>query len=144
GMVFGRSTNSMINTGSAASSAYQEGVKYANGEFIQIHPTAIPGHDKLRLMSESARGEGGRVWVPRKKGDDRDPRDIPQDERYYFLEEKYPRFGNLVPRDIAAQEIYNICVNEGYGISGGNMVYLDLTHIPREELNRKLGGIMEI
>ncbi len=67
GLVFGRSTNSMINTGSAAGSAYREGVKYANGEFIQIHPTAIPGYDKLRLMSESARGEGGRVWVPKKK-----------------------------------------------------------------------------
>lgn len=144
GLIFGRSTNSMINTGAAASTAYQEGVKYANGEFIQIHPTAIPGHDKLRLMSESARGEGGRVWVPLKKGDTRDPRDIPQNERYYFLEEKYPRFGNLVPRDIAAQEIYNICVNEGYGVGGGNMVFLDLTHIPREELDRKLAGIMEI
>ncbi len=144
GLVFGRSTNSMINTGSAASSAYQQGVKYANGEFVQIHPTAIPGYDKLRLMSESARGEGGRIWVPRKKGDERAPGDIPESERYYFLEEKYPRFGNLVPRDIAAQEIYDICVNQESGISGGNMVYLDLTHIPREELDRKLAGIMEI
>ena len=136
-------TNSMINTGSAASSA-PEGVNLCQWRVYPDPSHRHPGHDKLRLMSESARGEGGRVWVPRKKGDDRDPRDIPQDERYYFLEEKYPRFGNLVPRDIAAQEIYNICVNEGYGISGGNMVYLDLTHIPREELNRKLGGIMEI
>ncbi len=144
GLIFGRSTNSMINTGSAASSAYQQGVKYANGEFVQIHPTAIPGHDKLRLMSESARGEGGRVWVPRKQGDNRDPRQIPEAERLYFLEEKYPRFGNLVPRDIAAQEIYDICVNQGMGVGGGQMVYLDLTHIPRKELDRKLGGIMEI
>lgn len=144
GMVFGRSTNSMINTGSAASSAYQQGVKYANGEFVQIHPTAIPGYDKLRLMSESARGEGGRVWAPRKKGDDRDPRNIPEAERLYFLEEKYPRFGNLVPRDIAAQEIYDICVNQGMGVGGGQMVYLDLTQIPRKELDRKLSGIMEI
>lgn len=144
GLVFGRSTNSTINTGSAASSAYQQGVKYANGEFIQIHPTAIPGYDKLRLMSESARGEGGRVWVPRKQGDTRPPRDIPESERWYFLEEKYPRFGNLVPRDIAAQEIYDICVNQGYGVGGGQMVYLDLTHIPREQLDRKLAGIMEI
>jgi succinate dehydrogenase / fumarate reductase flavoprotein subunit len=144
GLIFGRSTNSMINTGSAASSAYQEGVKYANGEFIQIHPTAIPGYDKLRLMSESARGEGGRVWVPKTKGDARAPREIPNTERWYFLEEKYPRFGNLVPRDIAAQEIYDVCVNQGMGVGGGNMVYLDLTHISREELNRKLGGIMEI
>ncbi|MBZ0256639.1 succinate dehydrogenase flavoprotein subunit [bacterium] len=144
GMVFGRSTNSTINTGTAASSAYQEGVKYANGEFVQIHPTAIPGTDKLRLMSESARGEGGRVWVPKKKDDTRPAAEIPNSERWYFLEEKYPRFGNLVPRDIAAQEIYNVCVNEGHGLGGGNMVYLDLTHIPREELDRKLFGIMEI
>lgn len=144
GLVFGRSTNSMINTGSAASAAYQQGVKYANGEFVQIHPTAIPGNDKLRLMSESARGEGGRIWVPRKKGDDRPPRSIPEAERLYFLEEKFPRFGNLVPRDIAAQEIYDICINQGMGVGGGQMVYLDLTHIPRKELDRKLGGIMEI
>ncbi|MBI1390857.1 MAG: succinate dehydrogenase flavoprotein subunit [bacterium] len=144
GLVYGRSTNSMINTGSAASSVYQDGAKYANGEFIQIHPTAIPGTDKLRLMSESARGEGGRVWVPKQKGDSRPPRQISANERWYFLEEKYPRFGNLVPRDIAAQEIYNVCVNEGYGLGGGNMVYLDLTHIPREQLDKKLFGIMEI
>ncbi len=144
GLIFRLSTNSMINTGSAAASAYQEGVKYANGEFVQIHPTTIPGYDKLRLMSESARGEGGRVWVPRKKGDDRQPTDIPEAERWYFLEEKYPRYGNLVPRDIGAQEIYDICVNKGYGVGGGNMVYLDLSHLPREQLDRKLGGIMEI
>ena len=78
---------------------------YANGEFIQVHPTAIPGEDKLRLMSESARGEGGRVWVPRKAGDKRDPQADPRAERCYFLEEKYPKYGNLVPRDIATREI---------------------------------------
>ncbi|MGC9327063.1 MAG: FAD-binding protein, partial [Candidatus Hinthialibacter sp.] len=144
GLVFGRTTNSTINTGSAASSAYQQGVKYANGEFVQIHPTAIPGHDKNRLMSESARGEGGRIWVPKKKGDDRKLSQIPEEERWYFLEEKYPRYGNLVPRDIAAQEIYDVCVNMGMGVGGGQMVCLDLTHIPREELNHKLEGIMEI
>ena len=69
GLIFGKSTNSMICTGSAVSACYQQGAKYANGEFIQVHPTSIPGEDKLRLMSESARGEGGRVWVPRKPGD---------------------------------------------------------------------------
>ena len=68
GIVFGRSTNSVINTGTAASAAYQDGARYANGEFIQVHPTAIPGTDKLRLMSESARGEGGRMWVPARAG----------------------------------------------------------------------------
>ena len=69
GVIFGHSTNSIINTGTAASAAYQDGATYANGEFIQVHPTSIPGEDKLRLMSESARGEGGRVWVPRTPGD---------------------------------------------------------------------------
>src|SRR5574338_502052 len=73
GIVFGRSTNSIINTGTAAGRAYLEGAIYANAEFIQVHPTSIPGEDKLRLMSESVRGEGGRVWVPKKKGDPRDP-----------------------------------------------------------------------
>jgi succinate dehydrogenase / fumarate reductase flavoprotein subunit len=144
GLLFGRSTNSMINTGSAATSAYVEGVKYANGEMIQIHPTAIPGEDKLRLMSESARGEGGRVWVPRKKGDTRPPKQIPEAERWYFLEEKYPRYGNLVPRDVASREIFDICVNQGLGLDGKMMVYLDVSHIDRATLNRKLGGILEI
>ena len=65
GIIYGRSTNSVINTGTAASAVYQQGACYANGEFIQVHPTAIPGADKLRLISESARGEGGRVWVPK-------------------------------------------------------------------------------
>lgn len=144
GLVYGRSTNSMVNNGSAAVAVYKQGAKYANGEFIQIHPTAIPGWDKHRLMSESARGEGGRVWVPKKKGDTRNPREIPEEERWYFLEEKYPRFGNLVPRDVAAKEIYHVCVDLEMGIDGENMVFLDLTHKSREELDRKLGGIMEI
>jgi succinate dehydrogenase / fumarate reductase flavoprotein subunit len=144
GLVFGKSTNSVMCTGAAASRCLQQGVWYANGEFIQVHPTAIPGADKLRLMSESARGEGGRVWVPRKKGDSRDPRQIPEAERYYFLEEKYPAYGNLVPRDIATREIFQICVEEGLGVNGDRQVYLDLTHLGREYLERKLGGIIEI
>ncbi|MCC6651377.1 MAG: succinate dehydrogenase flavoprotein subunit [Candidatus Eisenbacteria bacterium] len=145
GLLFGKSTNSLINSGSAAAAAYMDGADYANGEFIQIHPTAIPGADKLRLMSESARGEGGRVWVPRKKGDARPPRQIPEAEREYFLEEKYPKYRNLVPRDVASREIHNVCVNRGLGIGADGMgVYLDLTHIPRETLKRKLEGILEI
>ena len=132
GIIFGKSTNSMINTGSAASKLYQQGVKYANGEFIQIHPTAIPGDDKLRLMSESARGEGGRVWTYK------------DGEPWYFLEEKYPAYGNLVPRDIATREIFDVCVNQKLGINGENMVYLDLSHKDPEELDVKLGGILEI
>jgi succinate dehydrogenase / fumarate reductase flavoprotein subunit len=145
GLLYGRSTMSMVCTGNAASRCYQAGAKYANGEFIQVHPTAIPGADKLRLMSESARGEGGRVWVPRTPQDQRDPTSIPATERFYFLEERYPEYGNLVPRDIATREIFDICVNEGLSVeSGRQCVYLDLTHIPRTELDRKLGGILEI
>lgn len=145
GLIYGRSTMSMACTGSAASRCFQVGAKYGNGEFIQVHPTAIPGADKLRLMSESARGEGGRVWVPRTPQDPRDPLTIPQAERYYFLEERYPKYGNLVPRDIATREIFDICVNEGLSVEKDRQcVYLDLTHIPRHELDRKLGGILEI
>ncbi|WP_079530459.1 succinate dehydrogenase flavoprotein subunit [Halobacillus hunanensis] len=132
GIIFGKSTNSVINTGSAAGSLYQQGVKYANGEFIQIHPTAIPGDDKLRLMSESARGEGGRIWTYK------------DGEPWYFLEEKYPAYGNLVPRDIATREIFDVCVNQKLGINGENMVYLDLSHKDPKELDVKLGGIIEI
>ncbi|HIW37960.1 MAG TPA: succinate dehydrogenase flavoprotein subunit [Candidatus Jeotgalicoccus stercoravium] len=132
GIIFGKSTNSMINTGSAASIVYQQGAVYANGEFIQIHPTAIPGDDKLRLMSESARGEGGRVWTYK------------DGKPWYFLEEKYPDYGNLVPRDIATREIFDVCVNQKLGINGENMVYLDLSHKDPHELDVKLGGIIEI
>jgi len=145
GLIYGRSTMSMVCTGSAVSRAYRAGAWYGNGEFIQVHPTAIPGADKLRLMSESARGEGGRVWVPRKPQDPRDPRDIPEAERYYFLEDRYPKYGNLVPRDIATREIFDICTTDGLSVEKDKLcVYLDLTHIPRETLDRKLGGILEI
>ena len=144
GLIYGRSTNSIINSGSAAAAAYREGVWYANGEFIQVHPTAIPGQDKLRLMSESARGEGGRVWVPKTKGDSRAPAHIPESERWYFLEEKSPHYGNLVPRDVASREIHHVCVDLGLGLDGQMMVSLALSHLPREMLDRKLGGIMEI
>jgi len=132
GVIFGKSTNSAINTGTAAATLYTQGVKYANGEFIQVHPTALQGIDKLRLMSESARGEGGRVWTYK------------DGKPWYFLEEKYPAYGNLVPRDIATREIFHVCVDMKLGIDGKNQVYLDLTHLPAEFLDRKLGGILEI
>ncbi|MBD2868147.1 succinate dehydrogenase flavoprotein subunit [Paenibacillus arenilitoris] len=132
GIIFGKTTNSVINTGTAASAVYQQGVHYANGEFIQIHPTAIPGDDKLRLMSESARGEGGRIWTYK------------DGKPWYFLEEKYPAYGNLVPRDIATREIFSVCVDQKLGINGENMVYLDLSHKDPKELDVKLGGIIEI
>jgi succinate dehydrogenase / fumarate reductase flavoprotein subunit len=144
GAIFGRSTNSVVCTGSAQSALFQQGVDYANGEFIQVHPTAIPGEDKLRLMSESARGEGGRVWVPKKSGDSRPAKSIPENERFYFLEEWYPKYGNLVPRDIATRAIHRIVYQEKLGINGQAAVYLDVTHIPKETLDRKLEGILEI
>jgi succinate dehydrogenase / fumarate reductase flavoprotein subunit len=144
GAVFGKSTNSVVCTGSAQSALYQQGCYYANGEFIQVHPTSIPGEDKLRLMSESARGEGGRVWVPKKKGDKRDWKSIPASDRWYFLEEWYPKYGNLVPRDVATRAIHKVVYEHDLGIDGQPMVYLDLTEVDRETLNRKLEGILEI
>ena len=144
GAIFGKSTNSVVCTGSAQSALYQQGAYYANGEFIQVHPTSIPGEDKLRLMSESARGEGGRVWVPRQLGDKRPAKSVPENERWYFLEEWYPKYGNLVPRDVATRAIHKVVYEHGLGIDGQPMVYLDLTHIDRATLNRKLEGILEI
>src|SRR5574337_969482 len=108
GAIFGRSTNSVACTGSAQSALYQQGAYYRNPEFVQVHPTAIPGEDKLRLMSESARGEGGRVWVPKNPADTRAAKSIPQSERFYFLEEWYPKYGNLVPRDVATRAIFKV------------------------------------
>src|SRR3974390_1679258 len=144
GAIFGKSTNSVVCTGSAQSALYQQGCYYANGEFIQVHPTSIPGEDKLRLMSESARGGGGRVWVPKKQGDNRGPKSIPQSERWYFLEEWYPKYGKLVPRDVATRAIFKVVYEYNLGIDGKPMVYLDLTHIDRATLDRKLEGILEI
>ena len=144
GAIFGKSTNSVVCTGSAQSAIYQQGAYYANGELVQVHPTAIPGEDKLRLMSESARGEGGRVWVPRTAGDKRPVKQIPEAERFYFLEEWYPKYGNLVPRDVATRAIFKVVYENGLGIDGQPMVYLDLSHIDRATLDKKLGGILEI
>ena len=144
GAIFGRSTNSVVCTGSAQSALFQQGAYYANGEFIQVHPTAIPGEDKCRLMSESARGEGGRVWVPKTPQDPRRGKDIPENERFYFLEEWYPKYGNLVPRDVATRAIHKIVYEMKLGLVGEPAVYLDVSHIPREVLERKLEGILEI
>ncbi len=132
GIIFGKTTNSTINTGYAAGTLYRQGVTYANGEFIQIHPTAIPGADKNRLMSESVRGEGGRVWTYK------------DGKPWYFLEEWYPAYGNLVPRDVATRAIFKVCVDMGLGVDGQNMVYLDLTHMDPQEFERRLGGIIDI
>lgn len=152
GVVFGKSTNSVVNTGTAAALVYQQGAIYANGEFIQVHPTAIAGPDKLRLISESLRGEGARVWVPRKAGDTRAPNSIPEAERYYFLEEGYPKFKNLVPRDVASREIFKAVRDGGLGIGGKDAVYLDIVNPDRDvsqgrgpnEIAHRVEGVVEI
>jgi len=148
GLVFKKSTNSTFCTGAAMARLYKQGMIYANGEFIQIHPTAIPGEDKLRLISESTRGEGGRVWV---YGDSTksirapDGKTIPcgkTGEPWYFLEDLYPAFGNLVPRDIAAREILNVC-DLGLGVDGMQMVYLDVSHLPLS-VQHKVESVLDI
>ena len=138
GLIFKKSTNSTFCTGAANGRLFMQGMWYANGEFIQIHPTAIPGEDKLRLISESTRGEGGRIWVygdSSKTITDTEGKTIPcgrTGEPWYFLEEMYPAFGNLVPRDIASREMLRIC-NMGLGVDGKFEVFLDLTHLPPEK-----------
>ncbi len=144
GAIYGKSTNSVVCTGSAQGALYQQGAAYGNGEMIQVHPTCIPGEDKLRLMSESARGEGGRVWVPKNPKETRTAKQVPEADRWYFLEEWYPKYGNLVPRDIATRAIHKVVYEHHLGLNGQPMVYLDLTHIDRATLDRKLGGILEI
>lgn len=151
GVIFGRSTNSIINTGSPVSICYQHGATYGNPEMVQIHPTAIPGEDKCRLMSESVRGEGGRLWSPRDPHDARRPLDIPEQDRWYFCEELDPVYGNLLSRDLVSFTIYCVC-RMNKGISGREQVYLDITHLhqsrggphTREIINDKLEGVLEI
>ena len=148
GMVYKRSTNSTSCTGAANGRLFRQGARLANPEFIQVHPTAIPGADKLRLISESVRGEGGRIWVwgdATKTISAPDGTEIPcgkTGEPWYFLEEIYPAFGNLVPRDIAAREILRVC-EMGLGIDGKDQVYLDITHLPEETL-KKLSSVLDI
>ncbi len=148
GLIFKMSTNSTFCTGAANGRLFMQGMEYANGEFIQIHPTAIPGPDKLRLISESVRGEGGRVWV---LGDSSKTittttgQTIPcgkTGEPWYFLEELYPSFGNLVPRDIASRELLRVC-SMGMGIDGGMQVYLDVTQLAPSAL-KKIDSVLDI
>ena len=152
GMIYGKSTMSVICTGGAASRCYQAGAWLGNPEMIQVHPTAIPGEDKCRLMSESARGEGGRLWVPAIKGadgkwkphpqSDKPSKQLPDSERWYFLEEKYPKYKNLVARDVATREIFEVVV-QGFGVGGGRQVFLDVSHLPADR-KKKLHAILEI
>jgi succinate dehydrogenase / fumarate reductase flavoprotein subunit len=149
GLIFGRSTNSIINSGDPVSACYQQGAVYGNPEMVQIHPTAIPGEDKCRLISESVRGEGGRLWVPRDVSDPRAPKDIPEKDRWYFCEELDPTYGNLLSRDLVSFIIYCVC-RMGKGVGGKQQVYLDIGHLHREKgmsrelINDKLGGVLEI
>jgi len=151
GVIFGKTTNSVINTGSAVSICYQQGAVYANPEMVQIHPTAIPGEDKCRLMSESVRGEGGRLWTPRNPNDSRHPLEIPDADRWYFCEEMDPVYGNLLSRDLVSFIIYCVC-RMGKGVGAKQQVYLDITHLhnsrggphTRDVINDKLEGVLEI
>ncbi len=148
GFLYRKSTNSTFCTGAANARAYMQGMQYANGEFIQIHPTAIPGHDKCRLLTEALRGSGSRVWV---YGDSSKTITFPNGEikpcgksgePWYFLEEMYPGYGNIVPRDIGAREILRIC-ELGLGVDGKNQVYLDATELG-EDIQRKLDAALDI
>ena len=119
GNVYFLSTNAMASNVTAAFRAYKRGAGFANPCFVQIHPTCIPVHgeyqSKLTLMSESMRNDG-RVWVPKKAGDKRKASEIPEDERDYYLERKYPSFGNLVPRDVASRNAKEVC-DAGHGVN---------------------------
>lgn len=148
GLIFKWSTNSTFCTGAANGRLYMQGMEYGNGEFVQIHPTAIPGSDKLRLMSESIRGEGGRIWV---YGDSSKTIETPEGniiscgqtgKPWYFLEELYPAFGNLVPRDIACREMLRI-FELGLGIEGRKEIHLDVTHLPPKTIH-KLESVLHI
>lgn len=142
GNVFYLSTNAKNSNVTAAWRAHKRGAYFANPCFVQIHPTCIPVsgdyQSKLTLMSESLRNDG-RVWVPRKKGDKRHPNDIPTEERFYYLEEKYPSFGNLVPRDVASRNAKIVC-DQGLGVGATGMaVYLDF----RDAINRDGKDVIE-
>jgi succinate dehydrogenase / fumarate reductase flavoprotein subunit len=139
-----RSTNATHSTGAAACRVYQQGAWLANTEFFQFHPTAMLGEDKTRLMSEAARGEGGRIWVPKDSTERRAPHQIQESERFYFLEEWYPRYGNTVPRDLASRAIWKVVHQMGMGVGGQNKVYLDLTHLDPDFVEQRLSAILDI
>jgi succinate dehydrogenase / fumarate reductase flavoprotein subunit len=149
--VFYLSTNAKASNCTAIWRAYRRGAFFANPCFTQIHPTCIPvtgeHQSKLTLMSESLRNDG-RVWVPAKKGDTRRPNDIPEEERDYYLERRYPSFGNLVPRDVASRAAKEVC-DEGRGVGpGGYGVYLDfrdaIARLGLEVVREKYGNLFEI
>lgn len=149
--VFYLSTNAMGSNVTAAYRAYKKGAFFANPCFTQIHPTCIPvsgdHQSKLTLMSESLRNDG-RVWVPSSKGDPRRPHEIPDSERDYFLERKYPSYGNLAPRDIASRAAKEVC-DEGKGVgTGGYGVYLDFAasigRLGEQKIRERYGNLFEM
>ncbi|GIJ22554.1 fumarate reductase/succinate dehydrogenase flavoprotein subunit [Micromonospora lutea] len=151
GNVFYLSTNAKGCNVTATWRAHRKGAYFANPCYTQIHPTCIPvsgdHQSKLTLMSESLRNDG-RVWVPKAKDDDRLPRDIPEDERDYYLERIYPSFGNLVPRDIASRAAKNVC-DEGRGVGPTKLgVYLDfadaIDRLGRKAIEAKYGNLFEM
>ncbi|KPA10493.1 succinate dehydrogenase or fumarate reductase, flavoprotein subunit [Candidatus Magnetomorum sp. HK-1] len=151
GNVFFLSTNAMNSNVSASWRSYLKGAAFANPSFTQIHPTCIPVHgsfqSKLTLMSESLRNDG-RVWVPKNKGDKRSPKDIPESERHYYLESKYPSFGNLVPRDVASRNAKEQC-DAGRGVGEtGYAVYLDfrdaIARDGKNSIEKKYGNLFQM
>lgn len=151
GNVFYLSTNAKNSNVTAAWRAHKKGALFANPCYVQVHPTCIPVsgdyQSKLTLMSESLRNDG-RVWVPRKKGDDRHPNDIPDSERYYYLEERYPSFGNLVPRDVASRNAKLVC-DDGLGVGEtGLAVYLDfrdaIKRFGEDTVRAKYGNLFDM
>lgn len=151
GNVFYLSTNAMGSNATAIWRAHKKGALFANPCFTQIHPTCIPvsgdHQSKLTLMSESLRNDG-RVWVPKSKGENRNPADIPENERDYFLERRYPSFGNLVPRDVASRNAKLVC-DEGRGVGAtGLAVYLDfedaIKRIGRDTIESKYGNLFDM
>jgi len=149
--VFYLSTNAKACNVTAAWRAHKKGALYANPCYTQIHPTCIPVHgdfqSKLTLMSESLRNDG-RVWVPKKKDDSRPPKDIPEGERDYYLERKYPSFGNLVPRDLASRNAKYMC-DEGRGVGPtGQAVYLDfaesITRLGEDAIRARYGNLFDM
>ncbi|MCH7972803.1 MAG: fumarate reductase/succinate dehydrogenase flavoprotein subunit, partial [Bacteroidetes bacterium] len=148
--VYFLSTNAMNSNATAAWRVHKKGAAFANPCYTQIHPTCLPVHgedqSKLVLMSESLRNDG-RIWVPKKAGDTRNPSEIPEEERDYYLERKYPAFGNLVPRDVASRNAKYVC-DEGKGIGGGKAVYLDFSdafnRIGKEGVKDKYGNLFDM
>ncbi len=157
GNLFYLSTNAMTSNGSAAWRAYKRGAYFANPCYVQIHPTCIPVHgdyqSKLTLMSESLRNDG-RIWVPKKKEDaerirkkEIRPRDIPEEDRDYYLERRYPAFGNLVPRDVASRAAKERC-DAGYGVGTGLAVFLDfkdaINRLGKDVIKARYGNLFDM